>query len=511
MEGTGLASSWRRSVPLVLLAWAAARVLFFEGLWGFDDLQHLNYALHFNHLPQNHWETRLIYNASLFACIRTLGYSEWVFALPGLCGSLLFTFATWWAARGVAGERPALVAGLCAAFLPLDVTLSTNPSATALANGFAAAGTALVLCGREGGSWRWALSGALLGISALVHPVMLYYGLILVAAVGIAEWPRLDFRRAVLVGGALVATFAVCELTTYWLLTGHPLYEFEVVSRTHLQNQEFAIPLRLSSGRINPWWLAWPFQNLLFSKAFGFTVSIALACCVLAWRRLPRTMRIAGATLIGYWIWACFGSQHPLRYLPIDHDTRYWYPLALPCCVFAAWLVGSPGSTRVRAGLIGILFVPLFVALLSSGSWGQNVEVSRDLLHYADGHAATFFVTDRYTYDEMYILRGGSPPRNVGLLSGTTASFTAPSATQYVPKDAPGLLVLYNPLQEWRQGFADFGRAVAGLPRCALSGGRYRAIAYALPYPLRSQWSYLVRRPPAELLGVRGSCRPLTQ
>ena len=87
----------RWSALVVCAIWLGCRIAFFQGLWGF--LYHVNYALHLDHVPRNHWETRLLYNGLLALSICSLGFAEWVLALPTLLGSLAFTLGTWWTAR----------------------------------------------------------------------------------------------------------------------------------------------------------------------------------------------------------------------------------------------------------------------------------------------------------------------------------------------------------------------------------------------------------------------------
>jgi len=89
----------RWSALVVCAIWLGFRIAFFQGLWGFDDLYHVNYALHLDHVPRNHWEARLLYNGLRALSICSLGFAERVLALPTLLGSLAFTLGTWWAAR----------------------------------------------------------------------------------------------------------------------------------------------------------------------------------------------------------------------------------------------------------------------------------------------------------------------------------------------------------------------------------------------------------------------------
>jgi hypothetical protein len=486
------------SLLLVVGTWLALRIVFFEGLWGFDDLYHVNYALHLDHIPTNHWETRLLFNGFLALSIRMFGFHQWALALPGLLGSLAFTLSTWWAGRRVLGEHAGLLAGLFAATLVGDVTLSTNPAATSLANGFAAAGTAALLV--AGGRGRiLSLAGVLLGCSALAHPVMMLYVGIVTAATLLAGLPRLEWRTAAVVGGTSAVTFLLGDLGAFWWLTGNPLYAESVIVGKPDIYEVFAEPLRLASGALNPRWFVWPVWNLLFSKAFGLCIAVPLIASAIAWRHLETRLRLATLTVLLYWAWVCYGSQLPFKYVPLDHDTRYWYPAALPALLLAAAAVGRMATSWGRATLCALLLVPNCLMLLAAGSWGQNVQISRDLLRFASAHPDAFFVTDGYSYDEMYILLGGRPPENVGLIGDARPFFYQPDTSMRRAGDDPTLLVLYNPLQEWRVNFGDFRAQISGLPRRDISDRTYRLIAYVLPAGMRARYPFLLRRPAAQL------------
>src|SRR5437016_4554563 len=70
---------------LVFACWLGMRSVFFHGLCGSaDDIEHVEYALRFDHIPENHWQTRLFYNALLHLAVRCLGPSEFAYALPSL-------------------------------------------------------------------------------------------------------------------------------------------------------------------------------------------------------------------------------------------------------------------------------------------------------------------------------------------------------------------------------------------------------------------------------------------
>ena len=489
-----------KSIGILIALWFLIRIVFFEGLWGFDDLHHVNFALNPNAFPQNHWQARLLFNSLIGLSIRVFGFGEWVLAIPGMLGSLAFVVATWWTGRQLWDDYTGFLAGILSCLLVLDVTHATYPAANSLANGFCAVGTGMVLAANKRRSFL-VVGGLILGLSVLTHMTMVFYVAIFAVALIISTCPQFEWQHGSIFIASAVVCFLVLNLSTYALLTGDALYQFSIAAKTHLSNQSFAVPLKLPSGGVNPAWVRWPFINFIFSKAFGLLISLPVILAMLKWSRLEQSLRLVTLTIIIYWAYVCFGSQHPLHYLPLDHDTRYWYPLALPACILTSGIVRHYFKTkRLRFGLLAALSALNVFLLLSSGSWGQNVEISKELLHFANKHPETFFVTDRHTYTEMFILRGGYPPQNVGLLIGTKASFNNPDASFYRPPNDPKLKVLYNPLQEWRQHISSYLNVVANFERHEITPKRYRTIAYFLPKIVRNRYPQLVRKPAAQLL-----------
>jgi hypothetical protein len=478
--------------------WLLLRVVFFEGLWGFDDLHHVNFALNPNEHPQNHWEARLLFNGLIALSINVFGFAEWVLAVPGMFGSLIFIIATWWTARSLWDNSTGLLAGVMACFLVLDITHTTYPAANSLANGLCALGTGMVVATEKRSSFL--LGGLLLGLSIFVHMAMLFFVVILSATLIISDWPRFEWQKGLILLTTALVCFLGLNLSTYAILTGDPLYQFSIVAKTHLPNQNFSISLWLPGGEINPAWVRWPFVNFIFSKAFGMLISIPVGLALINWSRLEHSMRFMVLTIVFYWAYVCFGSQHPFRFLPLDHDTRYWYPLALPACILIAGVVMQYYRKNILRYVVTALLLGMNVFLLiSSGSWGQNVEISKELLRFAETHPNRIFVTDSHTYNEMFILLGGHKPKNVGLLAESKTLFDDLDSSILCSTDDPELRVLYNPLQNWRKHIQPYLNSVSNFERQEIAPNRYRTIAYLLPTALRERYPLLIRKPAAQL------------
>lgn len=119
-ERPGL-GAWMMVIGVCLMVWTLARVIFFVGISGSDDMYHIRFAALWDRTPQNQWEARLIANALFAGAMRIFGRGELAAALPCLISSLAVLGATLFAAARVGGLRVALWAGLLVALLPLEV------------------------------------------------------------------------------------------------------------------------------------------------------------------------------------------------------------------------------------------------------------------------------------------------------------------------------------------------------------------------------------------------------
>lgn len=497
------------ALPLLVALWLTLRVAFFEGLWGYDDLYHVHFALDPG-APRDVWEARLLYNALLIGAYALFGHAEWTYALPTLLASLALLLVVYFTARRLYGPGAAFTAGLLVAAMPHDVVFSTDPMANPLAVAFAAAGTALVLTGDD--RRRTLLAGAAFGAAVSTHlSTALYFGPMLVACALTHERPR-ALRRAAALAGTAFAAFALIDGTLFWLVAGDPLGRLALVTATHLEIQEYTVPPFLPSGAWNPEWFTWPVRELAFSKQFGFLLSAPLVVAALRWRRLDRTGRFLAATLFGGWLYINFGTQHPLDYAPLNHQWRYWHPLAVPACLLAVHALGLLRRRAARAALLAVVLAPWPVALLASGPWGQNVEITRELIAYAHAHPDRTFVTDPYTYDEMVVLGELRAPPNVTLFTGPPGD--EPVFGRPPPETRPAMgpgdyLVLVNRLNFGRPKSARFERFVrAHLEVVPVTPPAWRAIARLLPAAVRRDHPWLVRKPPAEVGRFAGRRTP---
>jgi hypothetical protein len=484
--------------------WLALRIVFFEGLWGYDDLYHVNWAVH-PRVPVDVWEARLLFNGLLWVSHALFGFSEAAFSLPTMLGSLMILGSALSAAGRLLDGRAALLAGFGVAILAGDILRATDPMANPLSAGFASVGIAALLTSPTLASRRAAVAGVALGLSVYTHLATLFAVLPIVAAWALAERTRARALAAAFVLCVAGATSVVLELGVMGLVSGDPLLHPKLLSSTHLQIQQYIVPPHLPDGTWNPEWFTWPFQNLILSKDFGLFLSLPVGLALLRWRALSSEVRfLVGCVLLG-WFWLSFGTQHPLGYAPLDHQTRYWHALAMPGVVLAVAMYRTLSGVWTRRGYVAALVVPMPLILLGSGSWGQNVEVSRTLLAYAQASPERVFVTDPYTYDEMYVLVGcAPPPANVRVPLGLPEpEFHKPPRSAGVDLNSPDLAVLVNVLNYGRVRSEALGRLVeTELVSTPIGEPAWRHFARLLPDDVRAQHPWMMRHP-APTLAVR--------
>jgi hypothetical protein len=481
---------------LLLAVWLGLRVAFFEGLWGYDDLDHINYAMDPGP-PADVFQARLMLNGMLAAVYQMFGAAEWVWALPTLLASLVFVLATWLTARRLFSEGAALAAGLLAATLLLDVTHSTDPGGSPLANAFATVGTGLLLTGE--GRRRLVLAGAVLAGGMVAHLATALYVLPLIVAWALHDGRR--WRESLLLFGVVAATWLVVDCTVFTVMLGDPLGHYRLLVGTHLSVQPYLdVPPRLADGSLNPWFFGWSLRGLVFTKHFGLLLGLSLLAGVLFWRRWDRPARLMVLALGLGWLYLSFGSQHPLGWAPLAKAERYWYPLALPAILLAVRALGEIRRPVLRYAWAGAIVLPIAPLLLAAGSWGQNVEVSRELAAIAAAHPERTFVTDPHTYDEIFLDGARSAPPNLAILDDGTPDLRPNVKPPRVAPKPGEWYALVNPMHLHRARARAFAEFVRGHMKAEpATAPTWRLIATLLPEDVRAPRPSLQRKPPAEI------------
>ena len=263
-------SAWIAVVATCLIVWLLMRVLFFVGIAGSDDLYVLRYAVLWDRIPVNGWETRLLSNALTAASIRLFGYSELASALPSLAASLTILVCVLAYCRRYGNVRSAWWAGLLVAVLPLDVDMATAVSSHTIMSAWMAVGTLAFLRAPE--SKRAGYVAALcLALGVVTHLAGVYY----VASLVIASlW--IDHRRYVIptVTLALACVVVIAtDLAVFAIAFDDPLLRFRL-SLGAMATEQPILPE--VNGAFNPEFVLWPIRNALYSKAFGLALVVVL-------------------------------------------------------------------------------------------------------------------------------------------------------------------------------------------------------------------------------------------
>jgi hypothetical protein len=404
------------AVAILLSAWLVTTVVFWMGYVGGDDLFYARYAFLLHRPPLNWWEFRMPFILALRASFFAFGPSELAAALPTLMASLGILTAVIWFLGWT--KRPAwqtVAGGLIAATLPLDVGFRSVPLAGFLAGGMLALGTVCLL---KENSRVWACGSLLLATAFVTHEVSIFYVSILCLTA--LAFDRKRFFRPVLLCVVLSAGATLVECVVYKALLGDWLARFRMAEGTTSVLTAGTDPDTLITGLR---FYTWPLENLLFCKSFGIDLILVLVFGILAWRSFKQEYRILFITMFLTWAWLGYGSQVPWAYKPFYRQMHYYFPLTFCIAVLLPYSLATVLGRRatLARGIVGVAVALHLACLAAGGRWGQNVDVSRDLLQYAKSHPDRTFLTDVRTMNQMYVLAGFRLPPNVVCLNGPGA------------------------------------------------------------------------------------------
>ncbi len=401
-------------IPFVL--WGFLRMLLFEGIQGADDLEHLRYAWELDRIPATHWELRLPYNFALAASLRVFGFSELSAALPGLLGSLMTMLFCGMTVRYVSGsDRLAMFTMVLLAVLPGDVLDSTCGGSTRVfGTGFLA--LALWCLATRSGRLSIVAAGVAFGLAVDCHLTLLFFVVVFFGGLGICV-PALRARIALawILGGTL---FLLLDPLPWWILTGDPLYRLHVIEKTHLSqldNDTNERRIFTDDGHFDSAFVTRPLRDFAISKQYAVLPLLMLFSGFAAFRTAPHVIRGVLFAGLAYWTYMAFGTHTPTAYKPFPGTVSYWQPLAVPLglvigvCLPALhrrWLQNS-----LAAGTVALCL--LLMSL--SGTWGQNVEISRQFLAWLKAHPDTICIADDRTAREIRTLNAFRNPPNLRL------------------------------------------------------------------------------------------------
>jgi len=406
---------WVKSgaVAIVVLSWLATTVVFWVGYAGSDDLFYSRYAFLLHRPPMNWWEFRMPAVLAIRAAFLALGPTEFAATLPTLLSTAGIMAAVAWFIQWPSKLNwQTQCSMLLAATLPLDVIFRTIPGAAFFAGGFLALGTVCLL---KGGGRVQLLGSALLALGFSVHELFVYYvGIICLVAFAMN---RKRFLRPMVACIGIASCFIAIEAVSYYFLLGHPLARFQVAAATTV-----GLPIGYDpdTGLQGIRFFTWPLESLVYCKNFGFDLGLLFLTGAIAWKQLSENQRILLVATFGIWLWLGFGSQVPWAYKPFYRQMHYYSPLTLGVAALIPVTVGITFAGRQWMGkaLITLALAVHVLSLGAGGRWGQDVDVSRELLHYAKAHPKLVFLTDIGTMNQMYALGGFQLPSNVISLNG---------------------------------------------------------------------------------------------
>jgi hypothetical protein len=394
-------------IAVVAAVWSLTTWLFWVGYTGVDDLFYARYAFLFDGPPANWWEFRMPAVLALRASFLALGPAEFAAAVPTLVASIAMISAVAWLVdwpRTRTWQSHAAV--LLAVLMPIDVGFRSTPGAPFMAAAFLVVASAAMLKGARRVQY---VGAALFAIGFATHEISMFYVAIFCAvAVGIAP---ARFWRPVVLCVVLSIVYVAVEALIYESWVGNPLARFRMAAST---TQQVAGGLDPDHERSDFWFLMWPLQNLIYCKAFGFTLGALFVSGGLTWRRLTTEQRILLTTMFLVWLWLGYGSQVPWAYRPLYRQFHYYTPLILASALLPSTLTLALGERRrLVAAILACAIVINVASLAIGGRWGAAVDVSRDLLGYARQHDSQRFITDLDTLNQMYALNGFHVPANV--------------------------------------------------------------------------------------------------
>jgi hypothetical protein len=475
----------------------AIQLVFFSGMEGSDDFHHLRFAWFWDRVPVDHWETRLLFNAVLRLSLLTFGFSQVSASAPNLLGQMLVIVSgmylawRWWRSIGMM-----LIVGMLLSSLPIN--LGWAPNAKPLATGLAGVGLVVLLVGRGAGSAIAA--GMLFALGMWCHPSLLFFVGIVVA---VAAMMRMrSWQHCALALGVTAMAYAAGEFGTFYLWTGDPLYGFRTISNVHLKLMPYDTDyIARTGGSLCSWRFIWtPIRDLLGSHGLGVTGLATVGGVIMCWRSLDRHVWAMVWIALLTWTWMSYGTQTPASYLPFPMTVNYWGSMSIPLTMIVTVAVMRSRRPSVRFGATAGLVAVNLLMLALAGPWGQNVQVSRELLNYALAHPQHLFVSDNITLTEMYVLNHFQPIANVRRLPGTAnPKFWNTEPLLSTSTENGPILAMFNPMND-REANDSFKLLSSRLGNIVYKGNIcYRMPTYLLPSSFRQNHAWTIRRPAARV------------
>jgi len=268
----------------------------------------------------------------------------------------------------------------------------------------------------KGGKRTQFVGAAFLALAFVTHETTFFYTAIL--CLTSLAFDRQRYWRPVLACVLISACALVVECATYNALLGDPFARLKTSSGT---TTDLPIGYDPDTGIGGVRFVLWPIvENLLRSKSFGLYLLILLLSGISAWSTLAKEQRILLATVFLTWAWLGYGSQVPWAYKPLYRQVHYYgFVVFGVSALLPATLAYVCAKRRKLAQGAVIAAVAVHLAIvMAEGHWGQDMDVSGQLLRYASEHQDQTFLTDVSTMNDMYVISGFQLPENVVCING---------------------------------------------------------------------------------------------
>ncbi|REJ68736.1 MAG: hypothetical protein DWQ31_07130 [Planctomycetota bacterium] len=398
---------------MVAAAWLASTYVFWMGYAGTDDIFYARYANSLHRLPLNHWEYRLPAVYLMRLSIFLFGPTEFAAALPTLLSSLAMLASVAWLIDWP--RRPTWQANcgmLLFCFMPLDISFRSYPNASYIAAGMLAVGSVAML---KGSRLVQYLGAGLMAVAFLTHEVSFFY--VAIFCLTALAFDRRRYWYPVIACVAFSGGLFAIEAAIYYSITGEAFARYTRASAA-IGVLEAGRDVRVGASPLS--FFLWPLKNVLFCKQLAFSLLLLFGSGLLVFGKLRKEQKILLAVMILFWAYLGYGSLVPWTYKPLGRAWHYYYLLVVGIAALLPYTLTLALGERERLSRAILLFtlVALVGCAAAGGRWGQNVDVSRELLAYAQAHPEKTFLTDVNTMNQMYVWGGFQLPENVICLNG---------------------------------------------------------------------------------------------
>jgi hypothetical protein len=449
--------AWVALAGILVLA-ACLRLVFFNGVFGSDDIVYLNRAMQ---ISQGIW-TAEPYNGSLrYAFNIPAGVALAIFGVgpvtanlwPIAC-SLLEIAAVFVFCLRFWNLRTAVYAGLILATTSLHIAVATRIHTDPIVSCFLTGGFVLFFLAERGRSRvLYYLAGLSMG------GVFWTKELATVTLFTFVAYPfvvrRIDWRWSIVVAGGV--TMLAGHLLLMQAIAGDPLYAIRTVTGQVSRNFVHG-----SDGE-SQWWFYLKYM-FLDIRHTGLVALLATAAVVVGWRArtVPRHVD-PGFGLTVFWFLGLLAvlSLFPVSLNPfriVFKQSNYLTLFLAPMAVLAAWLLARTGGWQGRIGLIVTLVLGILLGALQQQSYRLFVSNGVALADYMTRHPDETVLGSTNNGNIVRLVRmmdrDPDPARHFVYLPKPGGAPAAEDAPKLAAAGSRALLVLDRETIGWgREGF----------------------------------------------------------